>query len=201
MNSFFVNQKSYFHEKKRLLFFGLILFFCLFVAIILLRIAYARYELQNRMVADIDKALYIFRDEDIRFNLAPNRIIPSDSPYVYNFSISNFNSEHDSDVDLSYHIAIRTTTNLPLTYRLYRNEDYRSVSATNILEQPVEEQDEDDAWYRFYDVNNEYTMYYANQTTDVYTLVVNFDSSYANDTTYANAIENIEVILNSRQII
>ena len=201
MNYDFIKNIRYFQEKKRFLLFVLILFFCLLASIFLFRIAYARYELQKRLVADIDKALYIFRDEDIRFNLEPRGIIPSSSPYVYNFSISNYNDDHDSDVDLSYHIALRTTTNLPLTYKLYRNEDYRSPTATNILEEAVEEQDEDDSWYYFFDVDDEFEMYYANQTTDVYTLVINFDSSYAVDTTYANAIENIEVILNSRQII
>ena len=62
-------------------------------------------------------------------------------------------------------------------------------------------QDEDGAWYHVYDVNDEYQMLYTNEVTDYYTLVIRFPQVYASDTTYVNAIENIEITLESEQII
>ena len=44
-------------------------------------------------------------------------------------------------------------------------------------------------------------MSYKNHTTDTYSLVVSFPIEYATDTTYANYIESIEVIIKSKQIV
>lgn len=196
-----IKNIRYLEEKKRFLLFMFGLFLILFLAIYLFKIAYARYEIRAKINADIQKALYIFEDEKISFNIDPDGIIPSSDPYIYRFSISNFNETKESDVDLSYDVKIRTTTNLPITIRLYRNELYDAVGATNILSGATTQQDEDDAWYKLYTAAGNYQMFYVNHTTDVYSLVIDFPSSYANDTTYANYLESIEVIINSRQII
>ena len=45
-----------------------------------------------KLNANIERALYIFNQEKMDFNIDFNQIIPSDEPYVYKFSISNFNN-------------------------------------------------------------------------------------------------------------
>lgn len=192
---------EYLNEKGRFLLFVLFLFFILLVAYFLFKTAYARYELSSKIVAGIDKALYIFDSDSIRFNLEPTGIIPSEDPYTYSFSVSNFNQSKDSDVDMSYHIHIRTTTNLPLIIQLYRNEEYDDPGATDILLSGDDVRDSDGAWYHIYDSSADYNLYYVNETTDVYQLVIYFPDTYAADETYANAMENIEITLESRQII
>ena len=77
-------------EKRRFLLFAFVLFLALFVAFYLLRIAYARYETNAKLKADVQKALYIFEDEKLEFNLKTDGIVPSSVPYVYKFSVSNF---------------------------------------------------------------------------------------------------------------
>ena len=192
---------AYLDEKGRFLLFAFFLLFVLFVSYFLFRVAYARYEMNSRLVANIDKALYIFDTDEIRFNLDPDGIIPSNEPYTYRFSVANFNESNTSDVDLSYHVTVRTTTNLPITIQLYRNQLPTDAGAVNLFSGSQDVQDEDDAWYHVYDVQSDFTMNYSQQTTDYYTLVINFPAVYAADTTYVNSIENIEVTLNSRQII
>lgn len=202
MKKIFQNYNiQYLNEKGRFLLFAFLMLFVLFVSYFLFKTAYARYELNSKIVAGIDKALYIFDSTPIRFNLEPLAIIPSDDPYTYTFSVSNFNSQKDSDVDMSYHIHIRTTTNLPLIIKLYRNESYDDPGATDILLSGDDVRDSDGAWYHIYDSSDDYNLYYVNETTDVYELYILFPKSYANDETYANAMENIEVTLESRQII
>ena len=44
-------------------------------------------------------------------------------------------------------------------------------------------------------------MNYNEQIKDIYTLQILFPSQYANDTTYAESIENIEITLKSKQIV
>ena len=196
-----ISNISYFNEKKRFLVFVLFLIFILLVAFILFRMAYARYELRSKLVANIDKALYIFESGQTSFNLEPIGIIPSNDSYTYRFSVANFTESAISDVDLSYRITIRTTTNLPLTLELYRNQLPTDNGAVNLLTGCTDEQDEDDAWYHVYEINTDYTMLYTTETTDYYTLVINFPLTYASDMKYVNTIENIEVTLKSKQMV
>ena len=196
-----IKNISYLDEKRRFLVFVLGLFLILFLAFYLLRVAYARYEIQAKINANIDKALYIFESEKLDFNLDPEGIIPSDDDYVYRFSVSNYNASKQSDVDLSYTLKVRTTTNLPIEIKIYRNELPTASGATNLFNGVVTAQDEDGAWYRIYNTNQEYQLLYENRTTDIYTLVVKFPTSYKSNTDYANYLESIEVILESKQII
>lgn len=192
---------TYSNEKARFLVFVVGLFFILFLATYLLRVAYARYEVRAKINANIDKALYIFEDEKINFNLEPLGIVPRDDPYTYKFSISNFNTSKQSDVDILYTLRVRTTTNLPINIKLYRNELFDDPGAVNLFSGADTKQDADGAWYRIYDVNDEYQFLYENKSTDVYTLVIEFPTSYAANTVYANYIESIEVYIDSKQLL
>ena len=94
-----IQNISYVNEKGRFLLFAFFIIFVLFVAFYLLRMAYARYEMRSQLVANIDKALYIFDSDEIRFNLDPDGIIPSNDPYVYRFSVANFNENNVAIVE------------------------------------------------------------------------------------------------------
>ena len=194
-------QIRYKNEKRRFLLFALLLFLTLFTSYFLFKTAYARYEAQTRLVANIDKALYIFSSDTVTFNLDPSGIIPRSDPYTYRFSVANFTESKMSDVDLSYTVRVRTTTNLPLTLQLYRNELPTDNGAINLLTGSTNVQDEDGAWYHIYEVHDEYAMDYAHEITDYYTLVIYFPTTYATDMTYVNGIENIEVTLESKQMV
>ena len=203
MKSFTEKFKNmgYVNEKKRFLLFALLLFLLLFLAKYLLGMAYSRYEVRTKINSNIDKALYIFEDEKISFNLESEGIIPRSAPYVYRFSVSNYNDTKQSDVDISYDVKVRTTTNLPITIQMYRNELYNAVGATNIFNGAEVTQDADDTWYRLYSASESYEFSYEDEATDVYTMVITFPATYASNSAYANYLESIEVILESKQII
>ena len=193
-------HSKYYEEKRRFLLFVLLLFLILFLAGYLFQVAYARYEVNTKLNANIKKALYILGTDNLSFNLEPDGIVPSDNPYVYKFSVSNFNEKNDTDVDIYYNVSVKTTTNLPINIKLYRNENYDDNNSTNIFGGSRLVQDVDGAWYNLYKNNEKYEMYYKDKTTDVYTLVINFPKEYAKDTTYENYIESIEVDINSKQM-
>lgn len=191
-----IKKIKYLREKKKLIKVGLILILTLFVAFGLLGKAYATYQSNVKLNANIEQALYIFGGEKMTFNIDPSKIVPSATPYSYKFSVSNFDANKQSDINLEYTVDVKTTTNLPLTLSLYRNG-----TSTNLLSSVSYEEDEDGSWYRIYETSDTYKMSYTEKVTDIYTLEVLFPAEYAVDTTYADAIENIEITLKSKQII
>lgn len=191
---------SYFEEKKRFLLVVFVMFLLIFVAFKLFQIAYAAYESSAKLNANIERALYILEEGGLSFNIDLNKIEPSVDPYVYKFSISNFQGSRHSDVDIEYQLSVRSTTNLPLVYELYRNQNYDDPSATNLFDSFIVQQDEDGAWYNFFEGKEKYLFSYEEDSTDIYTLVIYFNEEYKNTLDYADSLENIEVKLDSHQV-
>lgn len=191
---------SYYEEKKRLLIVVNGLFLLIILAINLFQIAYASYESEAKLNANINKALYILEEGGMNFNIDLNKIEPSDKPYIYKFSISNYKGNKHSQVDIEYKIDFKTTTNLPLTYELYRNENYDDVGAKNLFNTAKLTQDTDGAWYNTLEGKEKYIFPYVENKTDIYTLVIHFPKEYKTNTEYADNIENIEVGIKSNQV-
>lgn len=192
-----INNIKYKEQKLRLIGFGCALLFILFLSGFLFSISLASYQSQTRLRANIDKALYIFNRDKMSFNIDSSKIIPSDDPYTYKFSISNYKEDRESDFNIVYTLKIKTTTNLPLGFKLYKNTDLNN----NILSAAEIRQDVDGSYYRVYTVNDEVLMEYKDKIIDVYTLSVDFPKKYAEDLTYADCIEAIEVIIDSSQAV
>jgi len=192
---------NYYEEKKRFLLFAVGLLLLFFFAFYILTRTYASYESNARLNAGIDQALYIFGTEELNLNLDPDQIVPSDDPYVYKFSVQNYNTEKDTDVDIEYTLDLRTTTNLPITIKLYRNENHDAAGANNLLGNPTIKQDEDEAFYRTYQTQGPFDMPYTARTKDIYTLVINYPKSYSDYEEYADYIEDIEITIKSKQVI
>ncbi len=190
-----IRNIKYVKERKRLLIVGCMFLIILLVSGGLLGTAFATYQSSLKLHANIDRAFYLFGGDRLSFNIDPAKIVPSSTPYTYKFSVSNFNASRQSDINIEYTVDVRSTTNLPITLELYRN------SETNDLLSNVDYlNDSDGAWYRVYETSDVYTMNYRDKVTDIYTLKILFPSEYAQDTTYADAIENIEIFLKSKQI-
>lgn len=191
----------FYEEKKRFLLFSLFMLLCLYLAFKLFGFAYASYQSSAKLNANIDRAIYLIDNTGFNFNIDFEQIVPSIDPYIYKFSVSNFNASLNSDIDIEYGIKVTTTTNLPLTFSLYRNENYDANGAVNLFSTYKSVQDIDGAWYNIYEPEHKYVMEYSNQITDIYTLVIYFPKTFATNMDYANAIENIEVEIKSKQIV
>lgn len=200
LNKFKKENISYYEEKKRFLVVVVVLFLLIIVAVKLFQVAYASYESSAKLNANINKAIYILEEDGIDFNIDLNKIEPSDKPYVYKFSISNYKGNRHSQVDIEYKIDLKTTTNLPLTYELYRNENYDDANATDLFNEATVIQDVDGAWYNNLEGKEKYLFPYTENKTDIYTLVVRFPKEYKSNIEYADNIENIEVEVKSNQV-
>ena len=186
---------KYYEEKKRFLLFSVGLVMTLFLLFSLLKGTFASYTSNSRLVTNVDKAIYLIDEGVMTFNIDSSRIVPSDTPYTYTFTVNNFDDTRSSEINILYTLRLVTTTNLPLSYALYRNGN----TTTNLLSGARSVQDSDGAWYNIYAVSGQYEMPYSSSVTDTYTFIVNFPSIYSGSTTYANNIENIEIDVLSEQ--
>ena len=73
---------AYFEEKKRFLIVIFVMFLIIFIAIKLFQIAYASYESEAKLNANIEKALYILKEGGMDFNINLHKIEPSPNPYI-----------------------------------------------------------------------------------------------------------------------
>ena len=94
-----------------------------------------------------------------------------------------------------YDLTIRTTTNLPLTFELYKIVDTGNINAvkTNDIET-----DEDGTYFRKITTEEE-NLYYKEPKTNLYQIVFYFPENY-NTTNYQNIMELLEINVNSHQV-
>ncbi len=191
-------KNNYFDVKLR---FAKVVFLCvvLVITLIALPYTYSRYESE----ADVDfvstVAYYVLEADKITHNIKIDSLIPSDEPYVYQFSVANHDGENRLETRLEYDLTIRTTTNLPLEYELYLNEDHTDPGATDVIVSDDVVADEDGMYFREMTVARSY-FNYAYDETNEYTLLIFFPLAYMSHE-YQNILENIEIEIDSRQII
>ncbi len=204
INIFFHNIRELKRNKKiiyRFRFLILSLFFLTIISFGLFSLikSYASFQSNAKLSLDIQTAMYVVDVGEMSFNIDLDRIVPSEDPYIYTFSISNFDSEKRTDVDLEYTLSIQTTTNLPLKYRLYY-DDY-NLAEKGIITSSELRQDEDDSWYNYFNINQKYEFTYKENQTNIYYLVIDFPVNYKDTIEYSDAVENIQVIIDSKQIL
>ena len=191
-------NKSY-QYKARYIMILFIIFTVLFLSIIGLTKTFGLFESSTKISPNIETAIYVLEPGEYIYNMNIEDLIPSDSPYIYNFTVSNYNDDEISDVDMNYELEIITTTNIPLEYDVYRNEDYRA--GESIISSREKVKDEDSTWYNYFKTNTTYNLPHNEKTIDTYTITVIFPSTYKTTTIYTEQIENIEIKVNSKQVI
>ena len=186
--------------RKRFILYSVLVFILMILSFYILKV-YSSYNSSSSINTEVVKAVYLLDEKTMDFNIDIDGIIPREKPYIYSFSIANYNDLKTSNVDLEYGLNITTTTNLPLKYELYRNEKYDDDNSFNLLTISSLKQDSDGSWYNDFSLNNKYTFSYKEKMKDIYYLVIYYPSSYKNDETYADLIDNITVKVNAKQII
>lgn len=204
INIFFHNIRELTRNKTlkykiRFTFFSIVFLTILSTGIFAVVKSFSRYNSTAHLSLDIQSALFIVEPGEMSYNIDVGKILPSKEPYIYTFSISNFNDKQTTDVDLEYMLDIQTTTNLPLSYRLYY-EKYDLNQSDDIISRELR-QDEDLSWYNYFTVGGKHEFTYKENQTDIYYLVIEFSDSYKNSLEYSDAVENIQIIIKAKQII
>lgn len=173
------------------------LFLDLIVMVVLFNISNARYESNAVASTELDVALFAL-DEDSDLYISLDTMVPRDDPYVYRFSITNTTKTGLlTDVKMNYNLRIIATTNLPLNYKLYMNENYLSPTASNIITADNVIPDDDGTFFRTMAAPQE-TFGFSSVETNQYTLLVYFPSAYK-DSKYQDMIESIQINVGAEQ--
>lgn len=170
---------------------------CIILILILLERTFAKYKTEVTSQTEIQAAFYLLNDEYQSTNIKLDSLEPRDNEYVYTFSISNNKSNTRTETSLEYKLNIITTTNLPLSYKLYKNEDYKI--GTNIITSDDILPDEHGTYFRTIKTEKEVFTHTKNET-NIYTLVIKFPKQY-NKVEYQDIIELITIEINSNQLI
>ena len=119
---------------------------------------------------------------------------PDGQNFSYDIDVSNYKNSKISEVDMNYTMEIVTTTNIPVTYYLYKNHN----TSTNIIGTKEIIRD-DDGMYFFKFSPQVGSFVHGVSKTDTYTLVINFPVSY-NSSYYQDLIDTIKVTINAVQV-
>lgn len=120
-------------------------------------------------------------------------ISPDNHEYIYTIDVSNFKNGKTSEVDLSGTLQIKTTTNIPVEYKLYLGDN-----PTNIIGNKETIQDEDDTYFFKYSSQN-VTFTHNVQKTYNYKLSVKFPNTY-NSEEYQDLLDTIEITIDVKQL-
>lgn len=192
-NKFDTKRTSYFTKM-----FFIIVFICF--ALNLIGIGLSKYESNLTSKAKTTVAFFLIEEGTYEKNLPLGKITPSKDKYVYPFTISNHNDQRKTDVSIEYTVTFITTTNLPLKYSIYKNENYQTKNATDLIINKEIYQDENGVYYNNLIIDDVGNFTYSENQTDIFNLVVEFNEEYQNSPIdYSGYVDLVKVIVDAKQ--
>lgn len=182
--------------KRNTLF--ILLLFITIIAVSTVKLTQARYESNTAVSVTPTLAFMLVDVTTTSGQIKLESIVPSTTPYLYTFNVSNFNSTRRANVDLTYSIEIVTTTNMHLNFKIFKGNNLTQ----NEIDTDTFTTDEDGMYFRHLVINDVSVMPYDTNTTDVYTLWVEFPISYQQyPDEYAGVIDLVDIKINSEQVV
>lgn len=175
----------------------ILLLICLFLVFWIVQITLARYKSSATINPNIETALYVFKEDYQELELTLSDIYPRAEPFTYLFTISNTDGVHVCETYVDYDLKITTTTNLPLRYEIYLNEEYNSTNAQNIIISSDIRPDEYGTYFQTITTETQ-TFGYEKAQTNTYQLVIYFPEEYK-DVNYQDIKEAITIGVDAKQ--
>lgn len=185
-------------RKFKTIIFASLLVVLLLVSIFLIPTTYSRYVTNTSSDAEARVAFYLLKTDYQTDVILLDEITPRNNPYTYTFTVSNYNGTQRTETNMQYDLTIRTTTNLPLEYKLYMNSVYTDANAEDAITTSQVIQDSDGTYFNRFGTDTEYFSHSYNET-NTYQLVVYFPATYVHEM-YQDIVESIEITVNSKQI-
>ena len=163
------------------------------VTISLIRNSIAKYRSTAKSSADVDLAFYMFKEEDISQDLKLESILPREEPYEYTFSVANNDGKDRTETAIHYTIELKTTTNLPLTFKVYDSRDM----TTDLVESAEPKADDDGTYFKYIKVTGGNLGFQQDEQV-TYKIQVIFPKEY-NLAQYEGIVEYVQITIKSTQ--
>ena len=170
-----------------------ILLIILLILIVIVPITYSKFQSFGSGNSNIKTAFYVLNATYQSQDLKLDNIVPSNDTYVYTFTVSNNKNGNRCETDMDYVITLTTTTNLPLTYNLYKNDEENNIIETETIET--------DEYCTYFKKITTSSVRFSHQKdeTNTYKLIVHFPEEY-NTPEYQGIVEGLNLSINSKQI-
>ena len=186
--------------NKKAIFKSLIIISLLIVIIfvfIQIRGTLARYETIATTERNVDVAFWMIDTSFASERILISEIYPSDTPYEYTFTVSNFKDTKRAETDLEYEVVLTTTTNLPFQY-VIEKEGVPCTTTERLIT------DTDGTYYRemkLETVANNLILETGSDQTHNFKIKLTFPKVNNENMEYADLIEYIKLDLSAKQII
>lgn len=169
------------------------------ILLFIVPITYSRFQSTRTPNTEIETAFYIIDSNYETKSVHLDDLVPSDTPYTYNFTVANNNGTDRAETDIEYTIEITSTTNLPLNYALYLNQEYTDEDSTNIIINDTTQPDEYGTYFKKM-VTESKKFSHLKDESNSYQMTVVFPKEYE-DFEYQGIIEGIIITVKSKQVI
>lgn len=184
-------------KKRFILSLKMILLIILFTGVfILIPNGLSKYQSIIGSKVNIDMAFYVIGTSMATESLVMNDVSPSEEPYIYTFTVQNYDERGRIETKASYTINITTTTNIPFQYEIYKIND--STKEKIELEETIT-QDEDLMYFRNITMKS-FEFDFKDNQTDLYQLYIYYPIEY-DSYEFQNIVENINITIESKQML
>lgn len=169
----------------------------------------AKYVKNVSLKRQVDIAFWIINDQyEKEENLLLSDISPSENPYEYLISVSNFKDNQKTETSFEYNIIINATTNMPLEYSLQKmnGEDtwnecykqqiiksegssYNNTTYYNFIKQVTFGESQE---------QKKFILGYKENQTDYYKLQIKFPTEYSKEE-YSDLVEKVKISIDATQ--
>lgn len=179
----------------------------LIVAIILLiilgiSITMARYRSTGTTSIVAEVAFYVIEEGIQTGNIMFSNLYPRETPFEYEFTVSNTNGADISEVSLDYNLDLAITTNLPLNVKIYKktsgSDTYSELTDSSQIEHNIVLDESGQCYIRKIKLKNGAFTFNQSQT-DTYKISAEFPIEYNEIEAYEGVIDNASILLEATQ--
>lgn len=181
------------NRRKKLIYIRFIfIIILLFITVRFIQNGFARYRSTATSQADVDLAYYFVKAGDISQDLKLERILPRTNKYTYSFSVANYDGNNRTETAIDYTIELKTTTNLPLNYKIYKQGE-----TTDRITSADVEPDDDGTLFKYIIATGD-SFGFSQNETDYYQIEIEFPEQY-NSSEYEGIVEYLQLTVYSTQ--
>ncbi len=170
----------------------ILLIFLILLLLLIIRVTLGSFESSGSGSAKASVAFYVFDVSNQTKSFRLSDIKPDGKDNIYNISVYNYSNNKVSETDLNYNLYVATTTNIPVNYSLYLNDE-----ADNIMSNRELYTDNNGVYfYKYKSISRSFK--HGVKTVDNYKLVVNFPTDYGSYE-YQGLIDSIEITVDAKQ--